>query len=236
MNLSRRLRPVALALSVAGASLLGLAPVSVSAASNPPDCRYDDVAATHTGYSDWSRTLLDTIYMVRRSYVPPRLVSVSRANVSGSGKVRRVVIDDLRALAAAARAAGAPLRVVSAYRNYGTQSSVYRREVNQFGVNRARLTVARPGHSEHQLGTTIDFGSANRSQKPWASDWGNTKAGSWLRVNGWRFGFVMSYPKGKRGTTCYRYEPWHWRYVGRSMAADIHASGLTPREYLWRRG
>ena len=44
----------------------------------------------------------------------------------------------------------------------------------------------------------------------------------------------MSYPKGKTSVTCYAYEPWHFRYVGRAVAAKIHASGLTPREYLWR--
>jgi D-alanyl-D-alanine carboxypeptidase len=44
----------------------------------------------------------------------------------------------------------------------------------------------------------------------------------------------MSYPKGKSGVTCYGYEPWHFRYVGRPVAAAVRASGLTLREYLWR--
>ena len=44
----------------------------------------------------------------------------------------------------------------------------------------------------------------------------------------------MSYPKGKSATTCYMYEPWHYRYVGRTLAERIHDSGLTIREYLWR--
>jgi hypothetical protein len=46
----------------------------------------------------------------------------------------------------------------------------------------------------------------------------------------------MSYPKGKSpSVTCYGYEPWHYRYVGRAEAADIEASGLTTREWLWQR-
>jgi D-alanyl-D-alanine carboxypeptidase len=234
VNVSRQVRPLLLALVVAAASLVGFAPVSVSAATAPPACRYDDVLTRHTAYSDWNRTLLDTIFMVGRSYVPPRLVSVSNANIGGSGRVRRFVIADLRALAAAARQANAAVRVVSAYRSYGTQATLYQREVRRFGVNRARSQVARAGHSEHQLGTTLDFGSAATAKDPWTSDWGQTKAGSWMRQNAWRFGFVMSYPRNKRSATCYRYEPWHWRYVGRDMAAAMRASGLTPRQYLWR--
>ncbi len=49
----------------------------------------------------------------------------------------------------------------------------------------------------------------------------------------WRFGFVLSYPQDLTDRTCYAYEPWHYRYVGRDLAAAIHDSGLTPRRYLW---
>ena len=92
-----------------------------------------------------------------------------------------------------------------------------------------------PGHSEHHLGTAIDFGSPDDSKAAWNhEDWGQTPAGAWLYQNAWRFGFVLSYPKNKRDVTCYQYEPWHYRYIGREMAADLHATSLTLREYLWR--
>jgi D-alanyl-D-alanine carboxypeptidase len=233
---SFRLRSLLLAVTVALASLVGVAPVSVAAAAAPPECRYDDVLTRHTAYRDWEITLLDTIFMVRKAYVPPRLVSTSNAGLNAGGKVRRFVIPDLRALATAARNANAGLRVISAYRSFSTQKTIYEREVERYGVKHARLQVARPGHSEHQLGTTLDFGSARSAKDAWDySDWATTAAGSWIKKNGWKFGFVMSYPKGERGVTCYRYEPWHWRYVGREMAADIRNSGLTLREYLWSR-
>jgi hypothetical protein len=59
-----------------------------------------------------------------------------------------------------------------------------------------------------------------------------------MRDNSWKFGWVNSYPRGDGGTrwndrTCFRYEPWHYRYLGREVAAKVHASGLTIREYLW---
>ena len=54
-----------------------------------------------------------------------------------------------------------------------------------------------------------------------------------MRNNAWTFGFVMSYPKGKSRITCYSYEPWHFRYVGKATAKAIHDSGLAPREWIW---
>jgi D-alanyl-D-alanine carboxypeptidase len=213
-----------------------MAGLSVAAAQlPPPDCRYDDVLTQHRATSEWRITLLDTIYMVGRDYAPPRLVSVSRAGIEGSGKVRAAVINDLAAMARAARQEGAALRVTSAYRDWSRQKQLYQREVEKFGLELGRQKVARPGHSEHQLGTAIDFASAGSSKSGWQyDDWGDTPAGTWVRKNGWKFGFVLSYPEGHTGVTCYIYEPWHYRYVGREMAADIHASGLTLREYLWK--
>ena len=90
--------------------------------------------------------------------------------------------------------------------------------------DRAAKSSARAGHSEHQLGTTIDFRSYGGSAPWYYRDWGTTKAGAWLKLNAWKYGFVMSYPKGKTSVTCYAYEPWHFRYVGRAVAAKIHAS------------
>ena len=209
--------------------------VALAAELPPPECRYDDVLTRHNDLSDWPISLLDPIYMVSRGYVPPNLVSVSRANIQGSGRVRRSVIADLAAMATAARKAGAPLRVTSAYRSWKEQRNLYQREVERYGLKFARESVARPGHSEHQLGTTFDFTSGGSNRRAWAyNNWAKTPAGAWIKANGWRYGFLLSYPDGKKGRTCYRYEPWHWRYVGREMAVDVRASGLTLREYLWK--
>jgi D-alanyl-D-alanine carboxypeptidase len=68
------------------------------------------------------------------------------------------------------------------------------------------------------------------------SDWGATREGAWMRTNAWRYGWIMSYPKGTFATSCYNYEPWHYRYVGRELAAAIQDAGTASRPYLWRRG
>ncbi len=198
-----------------------------------PACRYDDILTEPRAYDDWSITLVDTILRVSSTYAPPDLESVADAGISGSGEIREVAIADLRAMAAAAKAAGNPIGVQSAYRSYTTQEATFQYWVNLSGYDSALLYSARPGHSEHQLGLAIDFKSA-AGGAPWSgSDWGLSPAGKWMRTHAWEYGWVESYPKGKEAVTCYAYEAWHYRYVGRDLAADIHASGLTPREYLW---
>jgi D-alanyl-D-alanine carboxypeptidase len=54
-----------------------------------------------------------------------------------------------------------------------------------------------------------------------------------MAANAWRYGFVMSYPRGAYDASCYDYEPWHYRYVGRDLAARIAASARVPRQVLW---
>jgi D-alanyl-D-alanine carboxypeptidase len=65
------------------------------------------------------------------------------------------------------------------------------------------------------------------------ASFGETPTGQWLEEHSWEYGFILSYPEGKDDVTCYKYEPWHFRYVGVDLARRIHDSGLTLREYLW---
>src|SRR4051794_33315013 len=224
-----------LSMFLALTALLGLraaVPGPVAAHTGPPPtCAYRDVLTPYHSYADWRRTLVDTIYMVPKSYAPGDLVSTG---VAGGGHLRSLVVADLRPMFAAARSAGASLAVVSSYRSFATQVSTFNYWVSVSGYKAALLASARPGHSEHQLGTALDV-TTYAGRAPWTyTDWGTTRAGTWMRNNSWRYGFVMSYPKGKSAVTCYKYEPWHFRYFGRTVALRIHESGLTSREYLWR--
>jgi D-alanyl-D-alanine carboxypeptidase len=194
-----------------------------------------DWLAEHRRYTDWHLTLVDPLYRATSTYTPGDLVPVSRAGIAGKGYVRRFVVADLAALDRAARAAGIRLRVVSAYRSYWSQHSVFQSWVERSGYATAIRYSARAGHSEHQLGTTLDFSFVGGAD-PWSYvDFASTRAGAWLKANAWRYGFVMSYPKGAERLTGYGYEPWHYRYFGRSLAAQQRSSGLVPRYWLWRR-
>ena len=178
--------------------------------------------------------VLDTVYRLPSTYVPPHLVDTSAAGMQSGYEVISAVVDDLRAMHEASIAAGAEIAVRWAYRSYGEQAGAFDYWVRQSGRAEALKKSARPGHSEHQLGTAIDFRSADSLEPPWNyPDWATTAPGAWMMQNAWKYGFVLSYPKGMEAVTCYAYEPWHYRYVGRDLAAAIHASGEVPRQYLW---
>ena len=203
----------------------------VASAVPPPACTSGDVPARPATYDAWNRTLVDPVYGLKPSYVPPDLVSIGRAGFREPFLIRRIVVDDLAALREAAEKAGSPVGVAAAYRSYETQTSLYRRRLDTTGREETVGKTARPGHSEHQLGTTLDFKTAGQTDV--TESWEITPAGQWMAENGWRYGFVMVYPKGKEDRSCYWFEPWHFRYFGRDEAAQIHASGLTVREFLW---
>jgi zinc D-Ala-D-Ala carboxypeptidase len=142
------------------------------------------------------------------------LVRVDDAGLPSPKGRHRLAADaqaPLRQLLVAARAAGHVLKVNSAYRSYREQARVFKTTVQ-------RGRAARPGHSEHQLGTAIDL----RLPTSAAIDWLAEHAGA--------FGFVRSYPDGKQRITGYRPEPWHIRFVGPALAAQIDRNGGTIEE------
>lgn len=201
-----------------------------------PACDYVDLPAARAGYGQWGTTVLDTVFKLPGGYAPGDLVDTSQAGLNASHYIRAVAVDDLSAMVDAAAAAGAHLAIQSSYRSYAGQVLTFDGWVSEVGYAEALKTSARPGHSEHQLGTAIDFKTVG-AIAPWRyADWATSTEGAWLAANAWKFGWVMSYPKGTSAASCYRYEPWHYRYVGRATAAAVHAAGTTLREWLWAQG
>jgi zinc D-Ala-D-Ala carboxypeptidase len=205
-----------------------------SDATDPlPACGVGDEPTAHPAYRDWARTLLDASFELPAGYQPPDLVSIHEAGFAETNLlIRRFVAADLSALRDAAADAGNPIDVIAAYRSFGLQQQLFQERVRQFGLAKAYAHVAAAGHSEHQLGTTLDFGLPDADDVD--ESFAETPAGRWLAENAYRFGFVQSYPSGESNVTCYGYEPWHYRYLGRERAEDVHGSGLTLREFLWR--
>jgi D-alanyl-D-alanine carboxypeptidase len=183
-------------------------------------CRIDDVLTPHRDADDWARTLLDPEFRLAADDVPPDLVPIGTAGMAGEGSLRAFVLDDLASMAADAAASGARFRITSAYRSHAHQVRTFGSLVAAYGRDQALRGAARPGHSEHQLGTTIDVAGGE----------------AWLADESWRYGFVVSYPlEHSPETTCYKAEPWHLRYVGREAAAEVRRSGLSLRAWLWAR-
>lgn len=208
---------------------------SLGLAQSPlPSCRYDDIPSYYQELTDWSISLLDTLYKLGPSYQPNDLVKVTEAGFGSDKEVRHIILNDLTSLNNAAKTEGIYLEVQSAFRSYSYQEETFQYWVNQDGYDAALVSSARAGHSEHQLGTALDFKSAAGPAAWDLEDWAKTPEGAWMSEHAWEFGFVMSYPKGKQDITCYIYEPWHYRYIGKDKARALKDSGLTLREWLWQ--
>lgn len=162
--------------------------------------------------------------------VPPDLVPLPYGLAQGEQFLRREAADAFVALAGAAARDGFRLTTDSAYRSYATQQAVFAQWVALLGLEQAERTSARPGHSEHQLGTTLDLCAPGACLESFI---GTPEAG-WVAAHAWEYGWVVSYPDEKEGITGYAFEPWHVRHVGPDVAARVRLSGLTLHEYLLR--
>ena len=128
-------------------------------------------------------------------------------------------------MAAAAQAEGLNLFVVSGYRSYDYQSTLYDSYVAQYGQEAADRFSARPGHSEHQTGLAFDVNTIDDS-------FADTPEYEWLKEHCVEYGFIIRYPDGKESVTGYKFEPWHIRYLGKDTAKAVDDTGLTLEEYL----
>lgn len=155
------------------------------------------------------------------SYYEPSDLEVVNNDYSFDGSenyLRAAANAALSELIEQAKAEGITIKVSNCYRSFDDQRSIY----THYLLNDDQETVdsysARPGHSEHQLGTTCDLASASAQ----LSDFTGTAEQYWLAQNAHRFGFVLSYPKGLEQQTGYIYESWHYRYVGTAIASQIY--------------
>jgi D-alanyl-D-alanine carboxypeptidase len=198
-----------------------------------PACAEGDFIVPDDPAAAWDRVLVDTARALPPEFGPADLRNIADAGFPFTDglAVRALVVADLDAFRQAAAANGTPLSILAAYRSHARQADLYERRVDELGDAEAGSRVARPGHSEHQLGTTIDVTTEGATDVD--QSWGATAHGQWVATNAHKYGFLLSYPQGASERTCYDYEPWHLRYVGRELAADVIASGLSLREYLW---
>jgi D-alanyl-D-alanine carboxypeptidase len=180
--------------------------------------------------------LVDRSHTLPPDYAPKDLVPLQDYGIStlGSGMLRREAAEHLRRLLEGAAANEEKLVVASAYRSYEEQRRSYRSLVDVLGAPARQLSAA-PGHSQHQLGTAVDFTNAAAGFKlemPFA----RTSASRWLEHHAWEYGFVLAYPRGEEERTGYRWEPWHYRYVGVRDASRIEDSSQNLQEFLQRVG
>lgn len=168
--------------------------------------------------------LVNKHYTLPAAYAP-ELEVLGKAY--GSGSLRPEAAQAFRAMADGARADGIVLRSVSAYRSYKQQKNTYNRYLRQYRQATVDTFSARPGHSEHQTGLALDINVASSS-----AHFERTPAFAWLKEHCAEYGFILRYDQGKESITGYRFEPWHYRYVGLETAEACMEQGLAYEEYL----
>ena len=157
-------------------------------------------------------------YALPKSYAPGGLTSTTRAAANE--------------MIAAAKKDGVSLYIASGYRSYATQDNLWTKRKNKNGIAFADSGTARPGHSEHQTGLAFDMcGSGSGCI---TSEYHNSKGAKWMAANAYKYGLILRYPNGKAGITGYKYESWHFRYVGKDLAAKLYNGGnwITLEEYF----
>ena len=140
-------------------------------------------------------------------------------------------VDALKDFIAGARAEGLSVCLSSAYRSYNEQTYLFNRKVSQCGGDEAAAAriVNRPGTSEHQLGLCADI--TDKFYEVKTKELEKTALYQWMYAHCQDYGFILRYPKGKEHITGYGWEPWHIRYVTRSLALYLTLTGLTLEEY-----
>ena len=175
--------------------------------------------------------LVNRQYMVTDAYEPAEL---REAQVPG--QVRQMRPEAAAALeemyAACKEETGATLISVSGYRSYTKQSRLYAAKLKRVNNNvaKAQEYVAPPGASEHHLGLAMDVGQ--QSKAALSAKFADTPGGIWAKENCWRFGFILRYGEEWESVTGYKYEPWHFRYVGKELAKEIHDANVPFETWL----
>jgi len=176
--------------------------------------------------------LINQTHKLEQDYLPPDLTDLADTRKDGQRSTQQMRLYPAMALEAfliEARANGFNnISVTSAYRDYAYQSQLFNEEVARTGNEEtAAISVAYPGQSEHQSGLCADMHSVNSADQ----NFGNMPDGKWLAENAHHFGFIVRYQQNKTEITGIKYEPWHFRYVGRYHATRIYELNLCLEEY-----
>ncbi len=162
------------------------------------------------------------------SYVPNNLENISLKFANKDKYLRKEAKEAFEKLASDASNLGYRIVAVSAYRDYNYQNQLFNYYVSEKGLDYALECSAKPGHSEHQTGLAVDVEGENKDY----DNFEDTKEFKWMKNNSHKYGFILRYPKGKEHITGFKYEPWHYRYVGIDVATTIYNNNITLEEYL----
>ncbi|MEK7608116.1 MAG: D-alanyl-D-alanine carboxypeptidase family protein [Patescibacteria group bacterium] len=181
-------------------------------------------------YPDFMMKKVGSAFAVPLDYTPPSLEDVSRrVRTAGVVCLRSDVAPQIERMFSDAKKDDVELMITSGYRTPEIQKHLYDFWLSIEGGS-AIDEIAKPGLSEHQLGTTVDLTDSSIKFTGVDDRFAHSKGGRWMRKNAHQYGFTMSFPNGKKEATGFSYEPWHWRFVGVQMAKALYAEKLAYNE------
>ena len=175
----------------------------------------------------------DTLVLVNKNnklkndFIPDNLVKLDLNYSHAEKYLKEEAALEFYKLSEEAKKLNYRIVVVSGYRSYTYQEKLFEYYVETKGMNYALMCSAKPGHSEHQTGLAIDVEGSNLDYNLFEK----SKEFEWMKKNAHKYGFILRYPKGKENITGFKYEPWHYRYVGKEVATIIYNNKLTFEEY-----
>lgn len=163
------------------------------------------------------------VYFLNEHYAPGNLsrIDADYLIINSGLQIKSEVEPFLDEMMEDASDDGVELRILSAYRSFGTQAAIKQNYVTTFGASAANTFSADQGFSEHQLGTTVDFSTPQIGSS--LSLFNTTDEYAWLEENAYKYGFTLTYPEGN---SYYISEPWHWRFVGKDLAKHLDRNDL----------
>lgn len=162
------------------------------------------------------------------SFISDNLVAIDLKYANADRLVREEAKINFERLCYDAQKLGHTIIAISAFRDFDYQNQLYNHYVEKKGQEYADLASARPGHSEHQTGLAIDIMGSNEDYNKFEE----SVEFEWMKNNAHLYGFILRYPKGKENITGFKYEPWHYRYIGKKVATIIYNENITLEEYL----
>lgn len=178
--------------------------------------------------------LINKTHRLPADYIPPALTESSFLFDAPCGDPKKLLSAPAAKAAAklfhCAKEQGICLYGISGYRSYKRQEELYEQRLRETSDSHVSRYLAPPGASEHQTGLALDV-SCSAVDLKLEENFADTKEGQWLAANAPLFGFILRYPKGKESVTEYAWEPWHIRYVTKSLSLYLSLTGLTLEEY-----
>ena len=194
----------------------------------------DNPYYTNTKPSDNLNTnliLVNKYNYVTEDYIPENLEPLDTNYARSGMQLVKEAKEAFEELSQNAKENGMTILAMSSYRSYDYQVNLYNNYVKSDGQEAADTYSARAGYSEHQTGLAADV---YNGEVPYTS-FEETEEFTWMQENAYKYGFILRFPKDKTNITGYQYESWHYRYVGKEVAKEIHENNLTLEEYLARK-